>query len=132
MPIPTSSASRKGRGTSAAPRPTFRGLQASPCGVRPEKVFVRFGLSGHPHRAITDHPVDGAIAVAELAKNLAGMLADAWRGASDRRFIDLKPCRRLWLPYPSDHRLVELGDGVARHHLLVMDCFAPAPCRRAG
>src|SRR5258707_4357789 len=85
-----------------------------------------------PHDFVRDHPVDGAIAVAELAKNLVGMLADAWRGASDRRFIDLKPCRRLRLPYPSDHRLIELRDDVARHDLRVMDDLAAAQDRRAG
>src|SRR5207244_10577185 len=98
MPIPISSASSKGRAISAAPRPTFRRLQASRCGARPENALAQFGLSGHPHRFVRDHPVDGAIAVAELAKNLVGMFADARRGATDRRFIDLKPCRRLRLP----------------------------------
>src|SRR5437016_5161483 len=85
-----------------------------------------------PHRFIRDHPVDGAIAVAELAKNLVGMLADPWRGTTDRRFVDVEPCRRLRLPHPSDHRLIELGDDIARHHLLVMYDLAAAQDRRAG
>ena len=54
------------------------------------------------------------------------MLSDAGRGATDHRFVDLEPCRRLRLPHPSDHRLIELGDDVARHHLLVIDDLAAA------
>ena len=128
-PIPISSASSKGRATSgtAANIPPA----ARPVRRRPENAVFSSPI-GHPHRFIRDHPFYCAIAVAKLTKNLVGMPADAWRGATDRRFVDLKPRRRLRLPHPSDHRLIELRDDVARHHLLVMDDLAAAQDRRTG
>jgi hypothetical protein len=57
------------------------------------------------------------------------VLADAGRRAADRRLVDLEAGRRLRLPHPSDHRLIELRDDVARHDLLVMMI---SPRRRIG
>src|SRR6266446_2424126 len=122
--------SAKRRATAApitSPAPTRR---ATPFDFETSISRTSDSIRRHPHRFVRDHPVDSAIAVAELAKNLVGMFADARGGSTDDGFADLEAGRRLRLAHPSDHRLIELGDDIARHHLLVMDDLAAAQDRR--
>ena len=81
---------------------------------------------------LADHLLDGTIVIAEFAQHLAGVLADTRRRTADRGLIDLEAGRRLRLPHPPDHRLVELDDQVARDDLLVMDDLAAAQDRGAN
>src|ERR1700724_327473 len=121
----------------ASPAPTsratlrFRVTLFSSCFVRmfrpncPPAAWLRLGR--YPHRLLADHPVDGALVVTEFTRDLT----NSRRRPSDHRPVGFEARRRLGLPNPSDHRLIELRDDVARDYLLVMNDLAAAQNRRA-
>src|SRR4051794_17079146 len=80
----------------------------------------------YPNRFFADHLVDSAVVVTKIAQHVACVLANSGRRPADCGLVDFELRRGLRLPHPSDHRLIELSNNVARDDLFVMDNLAAA------
>src|SRR6478736_8395700 len=80
----------------------------------------------NPDHLVGNHLVNIAGAVTQVEQHGARMLANARGRACNLRCAALEPGGRLRLPYPADTGLIELGDQLSRHDLLVADDFVAA------
>src|ERR1700674_1991892 len=85
--------------------------------------------SQSPHTSLTNHLFDGRIAITQLLKDVACMLAETWRRPTYFSFTHVKTRGRPWLTDKSDGWLMEFDEDLPRNDLLIFDDLAPTENR---